>query len=96
MNRVSEQLLILRPKWYLLFSLIFYFPFTILSVLFSSAVLTVIFGLKCHLFRTSITTQSSPALCDLMDSSLLGSSIHGILQARILEWVAVPSSRESS
>ena len=29
--------------------------------------------------------------CDPMDSSLPGSSIHGILQARILEWVAFPS-----
>ena len=34
--------------------------------------------------------------CDPMDSGLLGSSIHGILQARILEWVAIPFSRVSS
>ena len=32
----------------------------------------------------------------LMDCSPLGSSVHGILQARILEWVAMPFSRESS
>ena len=31
-----------------------------------------------------------------MDCSLLGSSVHGILQARILEWVAMPSSKGSS
>ena len=31
-----------------------------------------------------------------MDSSLPGSSVHGILQARILEWVAIPFTRESS
>ena len=31
-----------------------------------------------------------------MDHNLLGSSVHAILQARILEWVAVPSSRGSS
>ena len=31
-------------------------------------------------------------LCDPMDCSLPGSSVHGILQARILEWVAMPSS----
>ena len=37
--------------------------------------------------------QSCLTLRDPMDCSLLGSSIHGILQARILEWVAVPSSR---
>ena len=39
--------------------------------------------------------QSCPTLCNPMDCSLSGSSFHGILQARILEWVAVPSSRES-
>ena len=33
--------------------------------------------------------QSCPTLCDPMDCSLSGSSIHGILQAKILEWVAV-------
>ena len=34
--------------------------------------------------------------CDPMNCSLVGSSVHGILQARILEWVDVPSPRESS
>ena len=34
-------------------------------------------------------------LCDPMDCSPLGSSVHGILQARILEWVAIPFSRGS-
>ena len=43
-----------------------------------------------------VVTQSCPTLCHLMDCSLPGSSVHGILQARILEWVAMPSSRESS
>ena len=40
--------------------------------------------------------QSCPILCDTMDCSLPGSSVHGILQTRILEWVAMPSSRGSS
>ena len=35
-------------------------------------------------------------MCDPMDCSPPGSSVHGILQERILEWVAMPSSRESS
>ena len=35
-------------------------------------------------------------LCNTMDCSVLDSSVHGILQARLLEWVAVPSSRGSS
>ena len=34
--------------------------------------------------------QSCPPLCDPMDCNLPGSSVHGILQARILEWVACP------
>ena len=40
--------------------------------------------------------QSCPTLCDSMDCSLPGFSVHGILQARTLEWVAMPSSRGSS
>ena len=39
--------------------------------------------------------QSFLTLCDPMDCSPPGSSVHGILQARILEWVAMPSSRGS-
>ena len=40
--------------------------------------------------------QLCPTLCDPMDCSLPGSSVHGIPQARLLEWVAVPFSRGSS
>ena len=40
--------------------------------------------------------QSCPTLCNPMDCSPPGSSIHGILQARILEWVAISFSRGSS
>ena len=40
--------------------------------------------------------QSCLTLCDPMDCSLPGSSIRGIFQARVLEWGAVSSSRESS
>ena len=40
--------------------------------------------------------QSCLTLCNPMNCSPPGSSVHGILQARILEWVAVPFSRESS
>ena len=36
-----------------------------------------------------------PTLCKPMDCSPLGSSVHGILPARILEWVAMPSSKGS-
>ena len=40
--------------------------------------------------------QLCPTLCDPMDCSLPGSSVHGTLQARILEWIAMLSSRGSS
>ena len=40
-----------------------------------------------------LAIQSCPTLCDPMDCSLPGSSVHGILQMRILEWVAIPFSR---
>ena len=51
----------------------------------------------CHLsFLKVLVTQSCPTLCDPMDCSPPGSSVHGILQARILEWVAMAFSRGSS
>ena len=40
--------------------------------------------------------QSCPTLCDPMDCSLPGSSVHGVFQAGILEWVAISFSRVSS
>ena len=41
-----------------------------------------------------LSLQSCPTLCDPTDYSLLGSSVHGILQARILKWVAHPPPRD--
>ena len=43
-----------------------------------------------------LVAQLHLTLCDPMDYSLPGASVHGILQARIPEWVAMPSSRGSS
>ena len=40
--------------------------------------------------------KSCPILCDPMDCSLPGSPVHGVFQARILEWVVISSSRGSS
>ena len=50
----------------------------------------------CGLKRDAQSLQSCLTLCDPMDRSSPGSSVHGILQARILKWVAVPFSRGSS
>ena len=43
-----------------------------------------------------LVAQSCPTLCDPMDCSPPGSSVLGILQVRILEWIAISSSRGSS
>ena len=60
-----------------------------------------ILGLKLRHYTTTLYTVRACVLshiwlCDRMDCSPPGSSVHGILQARILEWVAVSSSRGSS
>ena len=55
---------------------------------------------RCSRYPTEshvcFVSRSCPTLCDLMNCSPPGSSVHEILQARILEWVALPSSRASS
>ena len=43
-----------------------------------------------------LVAQSCPTLCDLTDYNPPGSSVHAILQARILKWAAIPFSRGSS
>ena len=55
--------------------------------------------LQCYVATKNLcvlAAQLCPTLCDPMDCSPPGSSAHGILQARILEWVAISFSRESS
>ena len=49
----------------------------------------------CHMC-VHVCAQSCLTLCDPTDCSPPGSSVHGILQARILEWVAISFSRGSS
>ena len=44
----------------------------------------------------ALVTQSCPTLCDPMNSSSPGSSVHRNFQARVLEWVVIPFSRGSS
>ena len=47
-------------------------------------------------YQWSEVAQSCPTLCDPMNCSLPGFSVHGIFQARVLEWVTIPFSRGSS
>ena len=58
-------------------------------------------GVGCHFLlqrmrvkSESEVAQSCPTLCDPMDCSLPGSSVHGISQARVLEWGAIAFSRK--
>ena len=60
-------------------------------------------GVGCHFLLQCITVksesevaQSCPTLCDPTDCSLPGSSIHGIFQARVLEWVPIAFSENKT
>ena len=54
------------------------------------------FTLRSILYYCCLIIQLCLTPCNPMDCSLAGSSVHGILQARVLEWVAISSSREAS
>ena len=70
--------------------------------IFVGKVMSLLFNMLSRLVITflprssevSEVTQSCPTLCDAMDCSLPGSSVHGIFQARVLEWVAISFSKE--
>ena len=53
-------------------------------------------GTNPYWIIVSEVAQSCPTLCNPMDCSLSGSSVHGISQARVLEWIAISFSRGSS
>ena len=54
-----------------------------------------LFGGDDFIFQV-LVAQLCPTLCDPMDCCLPGSSVNGILQVRVLEWVAMPFSRGAS
>ena len=56
--------------------------------------LVLLFGVL--VVKVSMLIAVSPTLCNTMGCSLLGSSVYGIHQAKILEWVAIPFSRGPS
>ena len=73
-----------------------------LQLFFFLKIVLAIQGLLCFhtncdfFFLCVLVTQSRPTLCKPTDCSLTGSSVYGILQGRILEWLAIPFSRGSS
>ena len=69
-------------------------PYTLLPTPPHPPALFFFLGFYHHLIFVCVCAcKVISVMCDPMDCSLPGSSVHGILQARILEWVAVPSSR---
>ena len=80
-----------KPCWEVLFLPVFWGVFRGLIAI-SKHDCRAVLRVLCVLSRFSLCLS----LCELMDCSPSGSSVHGILQARILEWVAMPSSRRPS
>ena len=63
---------------------------------FVGKVMSLLFNTLSESENESEVTQLCPTLCDPMNCSLPGFSLHGIVQARVLEWVAISFSRGSS
>ena len=82
----------LPPVLSFLLSFSFVFFFCLLHFHFLSPPSTLTKAMKVKVFITELC----PTLCDPMDYSPPGSSVHGIPQARILEWIAISFSRGSS
>jgi len=78
-------------KTSLLVSLIFLYWFSIFNL-----IPALLYTLSFLVLAVQLLSRVQPALCNPMDCSPPGSSVHGILQERKLEWVAMPSSRGSS
>ena len=67
-----------------------------IRIFFSLFLCKCILRYYSHAHAPTKLLQSCPTLCDSMDCNPPGFSIHGILQARMLRWAAMLSSRESS
>ena len=86
----------LQIYWNLLYT-VFYLPLFNKIGKVSHGMIT--FGKSCTWWGRQSegeVAQSCPTLYDPMDCSLSGSSVHGIFQARVLEWIAISFSRVSS
>ena len=80
----------------ILFQFFFGYTFSLSQTHTYTFMYVYMFIIHTHAFIIIIflkVVQSYLTLCDPMDCSPPGSSVHGILQARILEWVAIPFSR---
>ena len=83
-------------RTYIVIRKIFQTPNTVHSVQIPSTFCLEVYQLLTNTYKESEVAQSCPTLFDPMDCSLPGSSVHGIFQARVLEWIAISFSRGSS
>ena len=72
------------------------FFYSVVSLILGSLFIPLFYCFNYSNFVVNEVTQSCPTLCDPMDCSLPGSSVHGIFQARVLAWVVIPFCRGSS
>ena len=96
LHRVGHDWSDLAAAWYFFVNSLSFLcncplAFLLSFILFLFTVLRVAF-----MFYESEVAQPCPTLCDPLDCSLPGFSVHGILQARKLEWVTISFSRGSS
>ena len=77
------------------YQIIFFFCELVFTAVLILSILSACCDLKLIIEHAKLL-QSCPVLYSAMNSSLSGSFVHGILQVRILEWVAMSSSRGSS
>ena len=78
-----------QPLALLIFAMVSFVSFAFISAL----IFKISFLLQCVKVKSeSEVAQSCPTLSDPMDCSLPGSSVHGIFQARVLEWGAIAFS----
>ena len=91
-NTLKMRLYLFLKILYNLYLLIFQIPF--FSLVWFFFLIFFFSGILLSMYAKSL--QSHLTLCSPMDRSLPGPSVHGILQARILEWIVMPSSRGPS
>ena len=72
------------------------FIFVFISITLGGGPKRILLSFMSEVKKESEVAQSCPTLCDPMECSLPGFSVHGIFQARVLEWVAISFSRRSS